>query len=96
MFDRVLNAPLRIFSKLVNPFVPNAPFLYPLKTSENRKGVEKGCIGNKWVNVFRNVETFLEEFTPQFLPLNFYKYNPNQLKSSPHKHLVDERNKIKE
>ena len=39
-----------------NPFVPNAPFLYPLKTSENRKvflcfqGVEKGCIGNKWVD----------------------------------------------
>ena len=22
---------------IVNPFVPNAPFLYPLKTSENRK-----------------------------------------------------------
>ena len=22
--------------KLINPFVPNAPFLYPLKTSENR------------------------------------------------------------
>ena len=21
----------------INPFVPNAPFLYPLKTSENRK-----------------------------------------------------------
>ena len=39
----------------VNPFVPNPPFLYPLKTSENRKvfwcfqGVEKGCIGNEWV-----------------------------------------------
>ena len=39
----------------LNPFVPNAPFLYPLET-ENRKvfrsfkGVEKGCIGNKWVN----------------------------------------------
>ena len=38
-----------------NPFVPNAPFLYPLKTTENRKvfwyfqGVEKGCIGNEWV-----------------------------------------------
>ena len=32
----------------LNPFVPNAPFLYPLKTSENRKvqGVEKGCTGN--------------------------------------------------
>ena len=24
--------------KCVNPFVPNAPFLYPLKTSENRDG----------------------------------------------------------
>ena len=36
-------------------FVTNAPFLYPLKTSENHKvfwcfqGLEKGCIGNKWV-----------------------------------------------
>ena len=33
----------------------NAPFLYPLKTSENFtvfwyfQGVEKGCIGYKWV-----------------------------------------------
>ena len=40
----------------LNLFAPNAPFLYHLKTSENRKvfwwfqGVEKGCIGNKWVN----------------------------------------------
>ena len=38
-----------------NPFVPNAPFFYPLKTSENRKvfwyfqGVEIGCIGNEWM-----------------------------------------------
>ena len=31
----------------INPLVPNAFFLYPLKTS----GVEKGCIGNKWVNL---------------------------------------------
>ena len=36
-------------------FVSNAPFLYPLKASENRmvfwyfQGVEKECIGNKWV-----------------------------------------------
>ena len=42
--------------KSINPLVPNAPFLYPLKTSENLtvfgffQGVEKGCIGNKWVN----------------------------------------------
>ena len=41
-----------------NTFIPNAPFPYPLKTSENRKiflcfqGVEEGCIGNEWVNNF--------------------------------------------
>ena len=40
----------------LNPFVPNVPFLYPLKTSNNFtvfwcfQGVEKGCNGNKWVN----------------------------------------------
>ena len=44
---------------LFNPFVSNAPFLHPLKTSEKltifwcSQGVEKGCIGNKWVNFFR-------------------------------------------
>ena len=43
--------------KVLNPFVPNAPFLYSLKTSEKRKvfwcfeRVEKGCIGSKWVKV---------------------------------------------
>ena len=42
---------------LLNPFVPNAPLLYPLKTSKNLtvfwcfEGVEKGWIGNKWVNM---------------------------------------------
>ena len=40
---------------LLNLFVPNAPFLYPLKISENLtvsrrfQRVEKGCIGNEWV-----------------------------------------------
>ena len=43
-----------IIQLLVNPLVPNAPFVYPLKTSENLKafcfqGVHKACIGNKWV-----------------------------------------------
>ena len=38
----------------ITPFVLDAPFLYPVKTSENLtvfifQGVEKGCIGNKWV-----------------------------------------------
>ena len=38
---------LRRVMSTINPFVPNAPFLYPLKTFQ---GVEKGCIGNEWVN----------------------------------------------
>ena len=39
----------------IKPFVPNATFLYPLKTSESLtvfwcfQWVEKGCIGNEWV-----------------------------------------------
>ena len=43
------------FIGYINPFSPNAPFLYPLKTSENRKvfwcfqGVDKGCIGNECI-----------------------------------------------
>ena len=42
--------------QLFNPFVPNASFLYPLKQkktlrfSDVFRGVEKGCIGNEWVN----------------------------------------------
>ena len=41
----------------INPFVPNAPFLYLLKTSENLTvfccfhGVEKGCIENININL---------------------------------------------
>ena len=48
-------------NRTINPFVPNAPFLYTLKTPENRKvfcfqggggwGVEKGCIRNEWVKI---------------------------------------------
>ena len=34
----------------VSPSVPNVPFLYPLKTSACFRGVERGCIGNKWLN----------------------------------------------
>ena len=39
----------------VNSFDPNAPFLYPLKTSENLQvfcfqRLGKACIGNEWVN----------------------------------------------
>ena len=48
---------INFWKSTLNPFVPNASFLYPLNTSENRKVfwcfqvVEKGCIGNEWVNV---------------------------------------------
>ena len=42
---------------LFNPFVPNAPFLYPLKTSENLT-VEKGCIENKWVKSSQKLDYY--------------------------------------
>ena len=39
---------------MINPFVPDATFVYPLKTPEKVfwcfQGVEKGCIGNEWIN----------------------------------------------
>ena len=38
---------------IFNPFVPNAPFLYPLKArfSDVFWRLEKGCIDKKWVNL---------------------------------------------
>ena len=55
-YGKIVGQKSQIFEQsfCINPYVPNAPFLYPLKT-ENRKvfwcfqGVEKECIGNKWV-----------------------------------------------
>ena len=47
---------------LLNPFVPNAPFLYPLRFSDVFRGgggVEKGCIGNEWVNPFHPTDLSL-------------------------------------
>ena len=48
--------------KWLNPFIPNAPFLYPLKTSDNRKvywyfpGVGKGVLGtNGLIQLFKAV-----------------------------------------
>ena len=34
----------------IKPFVPNASFLYLLKTLERMKIIGKGCIGNNWLN----------------------------------------------
>ena len=48
----------RTLSNIYNLFVANAPFLYPLKSSENLTVFlffQKGWIGNKWDN-----ETFSE------------------------------------
>ena len=48
------------FADFLNLFVPNAPFLYSLKTLENLgifwcfQVVEKWCIGNKWVKVCKD------------------------------------------
>ena len=47
-----------------NPFVPNAPLLYSLKTSENLtvfrcfRRVEKECIGNEWVKIKHSSKRF--------------------------------------
>ena len=51
--------PKEVFSMriLFNPFAPSAPFSNPVKTSEYLtvfwcfQRVEKGCIGNKWVDL---------------------------------------------
>ena len=46
-----------LFVSYFNSFVPNALFLFPLKTPENRKvfwcfqGIEKGRVGNELVNM---------------------------------------------
>ena len=53
----------------INSFGPNAPFLYPLKTSKNLKvfcfqGVEEGCIGNKWVKKYRSSRQYSQPRNP--------------------------------
>ena len=52
---------MKIFSQFsfkfkLNPFVPSAPFLYPLRTSDKCfQRIEKECIGNKWGNTFNRL-----------------------------------------
>ena len=38
---RIFNRQLNSCNNLINPFVPNATFLYPLRTSENLTVAEK-------------------------------------------------------
>ena len=51
----------------INPFIPNASFLYPLKTSENRNvfwcflvfsGGREKMLGNKWINGSKNTHKY--------------------------------------
>ena len=66
----------------LNPFVPNAPVLYPLKTQENRKvfwrlqGVEKGCTEKKWVNNHAEKPKYKFPKLP-YLQLPFTSYPSN-------------------
>ena len=70
-----------------NSFVPSAPFLYPLKASENRKlfrcfhAVEEGCIGNEWVKyntaVVIRTRIFLD--WKQVANLEFQKASPSHI-----------------
>ena len=51
----------------MSPFVPSAPFLYPrnnqktVRFSNVFRGVEKGCIGNKWVKGYEKTTIVVEE-----------------------------------
>ena len=47
----LLKETMKKLENRLKPFVPNTPFLYPLKRSENLTGVGKGCIGNEWLNL---------------------------------------------
>ena len=64
MFTGALNFADLIFRLYFNPFAPNVPCLYLLKTSEKLtafrcfQGVEKGSIGNKWVKIILKFSKF--------------------------------------
>ena len=51
-----LKAIYKTIHKHINPFVPNAPFLYPLKTSENRNVFRRrGALGTNGLTSFRAI-----------------------------------------
>ena len=78
-FNYSLLCPRRFYSRAtivfiyINPFIANSPFLYPMKTSENLTVLEKGFIGNKWVNDLRCViRRFSVHFSHDTNILNWY------------------------
>ena len=69
----IYNTSLFLLEELIQEqlrFGVNAPFLYPLKTSENLsvfwyfQGVEKGCAGNKRFNRIRILWHEIDNFNP--------------------------------
>ena len=58
-----------VLQAFINPFVPNAHFLYQWKPygQENLSflGLEKGCIGNKWVKHYKLQEVREISHIPQ-------------------------------
>ena len=66
--NKAISTLIKTLILLINPFFLKALFLYPLNTSENLtifwcfQGVEKWCIGNKWVNVQCVKQTVIQDF----------------------------------
>ena len=75
-----LSEKLRFYHSSFNPFVPNASFLYLLKTSENRRlsdifrGQRKGPLGtNELSTVFSQKKNILNHCTKKILGLKIFK-----------------------
>ena len=49
----------------LNPFIPNVPFFYPLKTYFQE--VKKECIGNEWVNILREIQKYFKKLVEKSL-----------------------------
>ena len=67
----------------IYPFISNAPFFYPLKTSKKRcfQWVEKGCSGSKWIKTPELQLRFsrnrgANELVPSFIQLLIERLNP--------------------
>ena len=87
---------------LFNPFVPNAPFIYPLKASENLtvfccfQEVEKESIGNEWVSTENEFKMWDEMGIRYNLKINLIsngdKFSiqfPNWVKSTQRKSMLN-------
>ena len=60
------------FSVAINPFVPNAPFLYPLKTSENECFKECGSDSCVNKNAQRKDNFYFHFFIRHYLLFLYY------------------------